>query len=251
MNWTGIEFAPLIPWLLILGLGGATLLYTGLAIRSQARGWSLRFLTFAVLILTLLNPALVEEQREPLKDIGIVVLDETPSQQTGDRLSALNSAFQFIISQAAAYKDSLELRVVRVRHDGVSDAADGTNIFADLAHTMRDIPKRQFAGAVVITDGQIHDVPKSLNELAGPIHTLLTGHPNEYDRRLIVKRSPSFGMVGKSLEMTLRIEDSNMKSGHVRLTLRRDGGEQQEISAPIGTDFATPVHTGACRHNNF
>jgi len=248
VSWIGIEFAPLISWPLILGLSGAALFYTGLAIWSQARGWSLRFLTFAVLILTLLNPALVEEQRKPLKDIGVVVLDETPSQQTGDRLSALNSAFQFIIAQAAAYKDSLELRVVRVRHDGVSDAADGTNIFTDLAHTIRDIPKRRFAGAVVITDGQIHDVPKSPNELAGPIHTLLTGHRNEYDRRLVVKKAPSFGIVGKPLEMTLRIEDSNMKSGHVRLTLRRNGGEQQEISAPIGADFTAPFtleHAGA------
>jgi hypothetical protein len=248
VSWTGIEFAPLVPWPLIMGLGGAALLYLGLAIRSQARGWSLRFLTFAVFVLTLLNPALVEEQREPLKDIGVVVLDETPSQQTGDRLLTLKNAFQSIAAQAAAFKDTLDLRVVRVRHDGISDAEDGTTIFTDLADTMRDIPKRRFAGAIVITDGQIHDVPKSLDELAGPVHTLLTGRPNEYDRRLVVIKAPSFGIVGKPLEMTLRIEDSNKKGGQVRLVIRRDGGEPQEISAPVGADFQAPFtleHAGA------
>lgn len=248
MSWTGIVFAPLVPWPLVLVLGAAALLCAGLGMRARARGWSWRLVATVVLVLALLNPALVEEQRDALKDIGVIVLDETPSQQNGDRLAALKTTHDAILTQAAAFKESLDLRVVRVRHKGVSDAEKGTTIFADLAHAMQDIPKRRFAGAILVTDGQIHDVPQDLDTVAGPIHTLLTGRPHEYDRRLIVQKSPLFGIVGKPLEMTLRIEDSNQSGGRARLTIQRDGGEPEIVSAPVGVDFQTPFtleHAGA------
>jgi hypothetical protein len=65
---------------------------------------------------------------------------------------------------------------------------------------------------------------------------------------LIVQKSPLFGIVGKPLEMTLRIEDSNQSGGQARLTMQRDGGEPEIISAPVGVDFQAPFtleHAGA------
>jgi hypothetical protein len=240
MTWTGIEFAPLLPWPLIAALAGAALLFSILGAVARARGWSWRFLAAAILTLALLNPALVEEQREPLKDIGIVVLDESPSQQIGDRLATQEKAFKAIMAQADAFKDTLDLRVLRVRHDGVSDAEDGTAVFAELANVMRDIPNRRFAGAIFLTDGQIHDTPKQAKSLSGPIHTLLTGRANEYDRRLIIKKAPNFGIVGKPLEMTLFIEDTRKSGGETRLTVRRDGGAPRVLIAPVGVEFSAP-----------
>ena len=49
---------------------------------------------------------------------------------------------------------------------------------------------------VMITDGQVHDVPagdaKTAAEAIGaPLHVLLSGQPDEGDRRLVVAQAPA------------------------------------------------------------
>ena len=69
------------------------------------------------------------------------------------------------------------------------------------------------------------------------MHALLTGRPGQADRRLVVDLAPSYGLVGKRLSMTVRIEDTEAPPGaRARLTLRRDGEPIQETMAPIGVD---------------
>src|SRR3546814_4192128 len=72
--------------------------------------------------------------------------------------------------------------------------------------------------------------------LPAPLHVLLSGRRDEADRRLVVVRAPTFGIVGKPVEMTLRIEDDAARgaAGRARVTIRQDGGEPREIRVPIG-----------------
>src|SRR3954464_8923222 len=60
---------------------------------------------------------------------------------------------------------------------------------------MSDIPRQRIAAVVMITDGQVHDVPASdpaaiAQELGTPLHVLLSGRPDEGDRRLVGGRPP-------------------------------------------------------------
>ena len=70
------------------------------------------------------------------------------------------------------------------------------------------MPRQRVAGAIMITDGEVHDMPPpSRLAFDAPLHVLLTGQPGEADRRLVVKDAPSFGIVGKEVQLTMRVED--------------------------------------------
>ncbi len=96
----------------------------------------------------------------------------------------------------------------------------------------------------MITDGEVHDVPPP-DRLAfdAPLHALLTGQPGEADRRLVVKDAPSFGLVGKELTLTVRVEDlpDSGQNGQARLTLRKDGGPPSSRVIPVGRDVPVSV----------
>ena len=239
MSGTTIEFAPLLPWLTIAMLGAAALFLSGLGLYARANGALLRTLAFAVLILTLLNPSLIAEERDPLKDVAVVVVDDSPSQSIGNRRDQIAEALQTIEAAAQKYGDTLDLRVIRVGQDGLAAADQGTRLLAPLKRALSDVPARRVAGAILLTDGQVHDVPVEIQSegLPVPLHVLLSGRRNETDRRLIVVKAPAFGIVGKEQEMTIRIEDgASSAADSAALTIRRDGGDATSNVAPIGTD---------------
>lgn len=239
MSGTTIEFAPLLPWLAIVILGAAALLLSGLGLYARANGALLRTLAFAVLIVTLLNPSLVAEERDPLKDVAVILVDESPSQSIGNRRDQVTDALQAIESATQKYSDSLDLRVIRVGQDGLAAADQGTRLLAPLKRALSDVPARRVAGAILLTDGQVHDVPAEIQSegLPAPLHVLLSGRRNEVDRRLIVVKAPAFGIVGKEQEMTIRIEENaSLPADSATLTIRRDGGDATSSVAPIGSD---------------
>ena len=85
----------------------------------------------------------------------------------------------------------------------------GTRLFEALATSLAEIDRSRLAGVVIVSDGQVHDVPSDLERLGidAPLHLLLTGAPGERDRRLVVDEVPSYGMVGEPQELTLRVEE--------------------------------------------
>jgi len=55
-----------------------------------------------------------------------------------------------------------------------------------------DVPPARVGGAIFLTDGQIHDIP-GVNQALGfdaPIHGLITGKADEFDRRIEIVRAP-------------------------------------------------------------
>ncbi len=117
-----------------------------------------------MLVLILLDPSLVQEQRQPQKDVAVVVVDDLPSMRIGQRRQYADEALQAVTQRLAALKD-LDVRVV---HAGAPDAnapmADtGTQLYTALSRaeydTIADVPRPRVAGAILITDGEIHDMP--------------------------------------------------------------------------------------------
>jgi hypothetical protein len=238
---TAIEFSPLLPWLVLIPLFVLAALGVLVALIRRARGTAWRTLGLAALAVTLVNPSLVQEDRQPIKDVAVLVVDESPSQNIGERRARTERALIDLQERLARFPD-LEVRVVRTSgaEGGVGGAIEETRLFEVLDRAMADLPRRRMAGAVFITDGQVHDVPgdgKGLGDL-GPIHTLLTGEHDEADRRLAVVKAPSFGLVGKPVTVTVRVEDMpGNQSPDAVVNIRQDGGAPRPFRVPVGRDM--------------
>ena len=120
MSSLSIGFAPFIPLWALLALALAALVVLGLGLRSRAAGSWLRALLAAVILLTLANPSLVAEKREPLKDVALIVVDESPSQQLADRPAQTQDILDRFAKRLAAFSRSLEVRTIRVQHESVA-----------------------------------------------------------------------------------------------------------------------------------
>jgi hypothetical protein len=78
-----------------------------------------------------------------------------------------------------------------------------------LENGLADVPSDRVAAAILVTDGQVHDVPETAEALglSAPIHVLLTGSPDERDRLLEVDAPPRFAIVGEEKLVRFTVED--------------------------------------------
>lgn len=238
IDGTTIALNPLLPWAVLAPLFALSLLVLLLGVVRRARGITLRALAVAVLATALLNPSLLHEEREPIRDMAVIVVDESPSQNIAGRKERTEQALADLTDKLKAFPD-LDLRVVRTA-EGNAGAINETRLFDALTRAMADVPRRRMAGAVFITDGQIHDVPANpAGRLAGigPIHTILTGNWDEGDRRLAIVQAPAYGIVGKPVEVVIRVDDMpGRQSTTATVTLRQDGGVPRTLPVPVGQD---------------
>ena len=102
---------------------------------------------------------------------------------------------------------------------------DGTRLFAALGAALADVPPDRVAGAIMITDGRVHDVPAEVAALGfnAPVHALVTGRRDERDRRVVLVTTPRFGIVGQTQTIVYRIEDQGARGTPAEVTVRRDG----------------------------
>jgi len=239
---SGVDFAPILPLWLLLALVAVVLLALAPALWRRARGVGWRALSFLVLLLALSNPRLVEETRETRPDIALLVQDRSDSARIGPRAAQLDAARAAIEQQAAHFPD-LELRSIDVPESG----RQGTRLFTAIDRALADIPRSRLAGVIALTDGQAHDVPAQPS-FEAPLHLLLPGQPGEVDRRIRVIEAPGYGIVGRSVELRVAVEDLGAQEtgGAVRLTLRRDGAPPRVESVPIGREhrITLPIERG-------
>ena len=245
---SSINFAPLVPYFIVALLAAAMLVLLALAWFRRANGSLWRTLACATVLLALLNPSWVEEQREMLPDVAAVVVDRSPSQAVAGRTEATSKALKTLVEKLEQYK-GLEVRVVEA---GAARNGDdrGTELFDAGSKALLDVPESQIAGTIFITDGQIHDQPSGLR---GPVHALISGNKNRRDRRLIVTKAPAYGLVDGDLAMVLRIEDSGDEDlrkskdseatfkGAARISLSLDGGQPVQYDLRIGVDETIPL----------
>ena len=248
---TSIAFAPLFDWAVLAVLGGLGLAVLMLGALKRARGIAWRAGSLALLWLALANPALVDEERERIPDLVTVVVDESLSQKIDGRESRTNDALARITARLAQY-DNLDLRVVRAgaTPGDAAVSAQGTRLFEALGKSLSNVSRRRMAATILLSDGQVHDVPAQGDALpfGGPLHVVLTGKRIERDRILFIDSAPSFALVGKKATIRLRIEDEAATGGLAQLTVSRDGQVRQRLAVPIGVvrDIEVPIdHAGS------
>ncbi len=229
---------PLVPWPVLWGLAGFAAVLLAVAVWRGLSGWWLRGLTALVLLAAIANPSLQEEERAALTDIVLLVVDDSASQGLGDRAAQVEAAIAGVEAEVARLENT-ELRVRRFA-DAPEDG--GSLAMTALAELLSEEPRARVAGAMVITDGQVHDVELAPT-LPAPLHVLLTGREADWDRRLIVKNAPAFAILGEEVMLTLRIEDQGAAPGDtdVDLTIAVDDSPPQTFRVPVGEDLDLPV----------
>ena len=228
-----LSFAPLVPIPLLITLTALAVLIGGLGLWRRANGSLLRCLVLAALLILLANPSIIEELRRPQPDIAVLAVDRSASQKLGSRREATDAATTALLEKLGAFPD-LEVRQVEIGGTGVGPMADrGTALFSGIEEALSDIPPGRLAGVISITDGQAHDQPRG--EPRGPLHMVVTGEEGEIDRRLVVVQAPTFGLVGKPVAITLRVEDFGFEApGPVPVTIRVDGEVLREMRVRPG-----------------
>ena len=242
MTWS-LEFLPLVPWPVLWALAAVGVLLLALLFWHSRRGAVLRFLSFALLMLAIANPQLKQEDREPLNNIVAVVVDESQSQSIAGRTKRTEELRKSVGERLAAIPD-LEVRWVRSTSTSGDSDRDGTMLFTDLAQGLSDVPRDRLAGVILITEGEVHDVPGAASALGfnAPVHALLTGKQGEFDRRLQVLSAPRFGLVGAEQTFEVKVTETvKSNAAGAKLTIRRQGQTPETQTVRIDEPIEVPV----------
>jgi hypothetical protein len=210
MMTLSLDFAPLTAWwlLAVVCLPVAALIVWALV--SRTRGAVLRAGAALALALAIANPVLNEEERAPLTTVVPLIVDRSQSQKLDTRPETTDEALETLKSRLARFPQ-FELREVEAGIVEGGGAETETRLFEALAAATRDVPPSRLGGAVMITDGQVHDVPSGgetgLPQNA-PLHVLTTGRADEFDRKIEFTQAPRFSITGQPVAMMYQVTDS-------------------------------------------
>jgi hypothetical protein len=248
MNWS-VDFAPLLPAPVFWAAVAVAVALVVLLFWRRTRGAALRAAALVALLAALANPTLRQEERESLANVAIVVLDESSSQALEKRPEQMRAIKADLEKKLGAIAN-LQVKWVTGARPGGSNT--GTQLFSDLNAALADTPTDRLAGVIFATDGQVHDVPKSAAALGfdAPVHALLSGKPDEFDRRIEVLKAPRYGIVGQTREVEVAVREMGKTtriSGSVPLRIRRDGRPDEtrrvELNKPVTIEMSFP-HAG-------
>src|SRR5277367_2152434 len=239
MNY-GIAFTPLVPSLVLWLAVAAIAVIAALLLLGRSRGAAVRVAALALIVLALANPSFTREDREPLSSVAVVVVDKSPSQNFGQRTRETAEAREALVNELKKIK-GLEVRLVEA---GQADGeTDGTRLFGALSSALSDVPVDRVAGAFLITDGRVHDIPANATALGfqAPLHALITGVSGERDRRIAISAAPRFGIVGQTQTITYRLDDQGVTGERARITIRRDGETISERTLQSGQTSSVDI----------
>ena len=239
MNATSVIFDPALPWPVLAGLGALAVLLVALGAWRGLSGWALRALALAGILVALAGPSLQQEERDPLTDILLVLLDESASQGLSDRAQQSAAALAAVEARVAR-TEGLDLSLAKV---GDGDGDLGTRLASSLSQALAELPRDRVAGVVVISDGRAHDV-ELMPDSPAPAHLLLTGRDTDWDRRLVIENAPAFAILNEEQEIWLRIEDQGAApQGNTRTTLEIsvDGNDPVYHDVPVGESLRLPI----------
>lgn len=204
---TSYSLNPRLPIPLIATMAGLYTLACAAAARGRMRGAWLRTAAGGVITMALLNPEKLTEEREILPTDVAVVVDKSTSQSLGGRADMTARAQAELVKKLSAL-EGVNVHTIDAAEDPGSPY-DGTPLFSRLDGALSEIPRNRLGAVIMLTDGQVHDVPGSHPALENktPLHALISGRPDEKDRRIVVDQAPRYGLVGKEQILRFRITD--------------------------------------------
>ena len=241
-----IAFDPLLPWEALAVLAAVGIVLVLLGLRAGARGTVWRTGAVAIVLAALANPALVEEQRKPIADVALIVTDDSDSMAIGDRRVQAAAARE-ALKKRLGQQEGLEIREATLPPSHIqigSDRPGGTRLIETMRSALVDVPPERLSGVILLTDGQVHDVPAGVPpELGGaPLHALIAGKKGERDRLIVLEQSPRYGVVGRQVTAKFRIEDA--AGGSAPVTVSVGGEVVRRFDVPIGQSLELQITVG-------
>ena len=224
-----IFFYPYISYNLLYFLSFLSIIMIFIGFKFKASGNILRTILICIILICISNPIIVSENRENIPDTVAIILDLSPSQNIKNRKETAQKTYNLLKDKLKKF-DNLDLRFKTI------NGKNGTNIFEPLSEIVADIPSDRLAGAIVITDGQIQDSPKNIENynFKAPINFLLSGEKNERDRRLIIESAPRFGIVGEEIEVKIMVEDISSKVPNALVSININNDTKKSKAITIG-----------------
>ncbi|MGA3302117.1 MAG: hypothetical protein ABSC72_02390 [Methylovirgula sp.] len=240
MNEFSLSFTPLLPVALLWGFTALAVLVTALGFWQRRSGTILRAIGLALVLVALIDPALVRENKQPLKDVVAVVVDQSGSNTIGERPAQTEKVKEELVKRLKAL-GNIDVRVIESSRSDTED--NGTRLFTALNDGLSDVPSERIGGVFMITDGVVHDIPTDVAALGfkAPLHALITGHEGERDRRIELLDAPRFGIVGKDTTIQLRVLDTANGPEPVVIHVKRDGNPIANVTAAVGERVKLPV----------
>ena len=234
-----VIFPPLLP-LPVIGLAAlVVVLFTAIALMRGLSGWALRGLGALLVVGALVQPMYQSEDRTPLKDIVVLLIDQSASQTLLDR-ARITENRTAEIEAALAARPNTQVHRIEV-NDGPDDT--GSLLMTALSEQLSKLPSERIAGIILLSDGLLHDLELA-PELPAPLHLMLSGKKSDWDRRVTVKNAPAFAILDEEITLTLRIEDSGAAPATpviVPLIISVDGGPPQSYQVPLNQDLSLPI----------
>jgi hypothetical protein len=234
-----VIFSPLLP-LPVIGLAAlVVVLFTAIALMRGLSGWALRGLGALLVVGALVQPMYQSEDRTPLKDIVVLLIDQSASQTLLDR-ARITENRTAEIEAALAARPNTQVHRIEV-NDGPDDT--GSLLMTALSEQLSKLPSERIAGIILLSDGLLHDLELA-PELPAPLHLMLSGKKSDWDRRVTVKNAPAFAILDEEITLTLRIEDSGAAPATpviVPLIISVDGGPPQSYQVPLNQDLSLPI----------
>jgi hypothetical protein len=234
-----IDFAPHFPMVYLWLAAGVAAVLSILGFILRARGAWIRLIAFALLLAAIANPLIVHETREPLPDIVALVVDHSPSMDVRGRRAEADKAAADLRTTLAKDK-SVEIRETVVAPPRAGEDT-GTQLFAALRTALADTPPDRVAGAIAITDGQVHDVPAKPS-IKAPFHALIVDQRDERDRKLTIVSATRYAIVGQPADIAVRVDDfGSPPGGSAAVDVRVDGEAPTTHIVPTGRDAVLKI----------
>ena len=237
-NLSNIAFDPLLSVFWITALGILMFIAALAAGIGKLRSYFLRLLAGLFIVLALLNPQTVIEDREPLQDAVLVIKDESESMTLGQRAEASAKTYTALLEKLKA-DPTLDVTTTLIRPN-----SDGTRLTSSLIDGLSNMPANRLAGVIAITDGQIHDLPESPESLLPegvPFHSIIIGEENARDRRISAIVAPRYGLVGEQAEFELRVDDPGHEGERANIEIKLNGETKARFPATIGNRISIPI----------
>jgi uncharacterized membrane protein len=229
---------PLLPMPWVYGLAILVFVASIAAGVGRLRSQFTRLTAGLFLLLGVMNPQVLEEDRQTLPDTVIVIEDKSDSMSFAGRSEARDAISATLKSK---FRADGQLDIITI---SVPQNDEGTLLRAALTDALAAAPSERLAGVVALTDGRVHDITDAVSTYLPegvPFHSLIIGDPNARDRRILATKAPKFGVVGEQAEFEILVEDSGFEGQRARIELKLNGTVKARFPITIGRPLSVPL----------
>lgn len=236
--FSNLAIDPLLPMPWIIVLAALIFIASIAAGAGRLRSQFARLTAGLFLLIGVLNPQAIEEERESLNDTVIMIEDRSDSMSFGGREAALTEISSNLTSK---FREDGNLDIITI---SVPQDNEGTLLASALSDALAGAPSKRLAGVVALTDGRAHDISDAVVDYLPdgvPFHSLIIGEAGARDRRILATKAPKFGVVGEQAEYELIVEDPGFEGERARIELKLNGDVKARFPITIGRPLSIPL----------